>query len=224
MPVILEEVQPSWVEDGWGIQGEQNEVRFDDDIPWDITAWTRDRQAEDADQTCCAPAGCPTSIEFTGITFCCACVPGAPGTRIQFYELPFDPDFGLAINDLVLPLTPTSSVITGCPFCDFENYFLAAKINSGTSICPDESSEDTSDLYIVYVKLISGTWYVAVLGHDLQTIFFYGTSADPSLITNEIEDCTLSPATWDNPLIECIFGATRDFCSVAFGGTATLTM
>ncbi len=71
MPVILEEVNPSWVEDGWGIQGDQNEVRFDDDIPWDITAWTRDHP-DQSDFNCCAPppTGCP-SVTLNGLEFCC---------------------------------------------------------------------------------------------------------------------------------------------------------
>ncbi len=69
MPSILEQVQPSWIEDGWGIQGDQNEVRFDDDIPWDITAWTRDHPDE-SDFNCCAPSGCP-SVTFSELEFCC---------------------------------------------------------------------------------------------------------------------------------------------------------
>ncbi len=77
MPSILEEVQPSWVEDGWGIQGEQDEYRFDDDLPWDITAWTRDQQTQDQqDFNCCKKTGCCCFQVFISFT---SADPGSDG-------------------------------------------------------------------------------------------------------------------------------------------------
>ncbi len=77
----LEGIEPSWIQDGWQIQGEQNETRFDDDIPWDITAWTRDQQTQDQqDFNCCQPTcifNCPTDpfqatidVTISGISPC----------------------------------------------------------------------------------------------------------------------------------------------------------
>ncbi len=62
---LLEEYEPSWIQDGWQIQGEQNETRFDDDIPWDITAWTRDHP-DQSDFNCCA-AVCPSDSDSLNV-------------------------------------------------------------------------------------------------------------------------------------------------------------
>ncbi len=81
MPSILEEVQPSWVEDGWGIQGEQDEYRFDDDLPWDITAWTRDHP-DQSDFNCCATSGvcCCYCEDASGIPGYVATISCSPAT------------------------------------------------------------------------------------------------------------------------------------------------
>ncbi len=87
----LEGVEPSWIQDGWGIQGDQNEVRFDDDIPWDLIAWTRDHP-DQSDFNCCKPTSCP-SVTFSGVEYCCGCN--------QVY---FDGVIG-ALNGVDFPLT-----------------------------------------------------------------------------------------------------------------------
>ncbi len=86
MPDVLE-VEPSWALDGFGVSGEQDEYRFDDDIPWDITAWTRDHQAEDSDQLCCAqPPCCPRPI-----LVCDQAVSTNAGTCLEFPDFNCDP-------------------------------------------------------------------------------------------------------------------------------------
>ncbi len=42
----LNEFNPSWIEDGGGIIGEQSDSSFDNQLQWDTTAWSRDNQQQ----------------------------------------------------------------------------------------------------------------------------------------------------------------------------------
>ncbi len=43
----LNEFNPSWIEDGLGISGEQPDVSFDNQFQWDTTAWSRENAQEE---------------------------------------------------------------------------------------------------------------------------------------------------------------------------------
>lgn len=60
--VNLGDYEPSWMTDGGGISGEQNQPDLDDYTPWDTTAWSRDNQQDD----------------FTGGTGDASCTPSNP--------------------------------------------------------------------------------------------------------------------------------------------------
>ncbi len=223
MPSILEEVQPSWIEDGWGIQGEQNEVRFDDDIPWDITAWTRDHQAEDSDQLCCAqPIVCPLSVTFSGVEYCCGCI-GVDNVGVLFQDTP---EVG-SLNGVVFPMSGSFGECQACAVQAGEGSggCLSIKVTeySGANCTgiPIEVHAQVS----VFAALIDGIWYIlagSVVGGS-GYIFFYGTTTNPnSPIGNQITDCTLFLDEFDNPLVECLFGSSVNVCAVAIGGTATI--
>ncbi len=58
----LNEFSPSWMEDGGGISGEQNDPDFSDNLQWDTTAWSRvEDQPEGSGGTggCISQAGSP---------------------------------------------------------------------------------------------------------------------------------------------------------------------
>ncbi len=42
----LTEFNPSWLEDGGGVIGEQSDSSFDNQLQWDTTAWSRDNQQQ----------------------------------------------------------------------------------------------------------------------------------------------------------------------------------
>lgn len=60
----IDDFQPSWMEDGYGISGPQGDAPDEQIIQWDIDAWTDDsKQAEDfigaSAESCMANAGDP---------------------------------------------------------------------------------------------------------------------------------------------------------------------
>lgn len=79
--------------------------------------------------------------------------------------------------------------------------------------------------FVINLTLISGIYYLmarVVIG-GVSAIVFYGTTPDLSLpIANE---CVCQPTliTWDNPLIECIFGTSLISGSASHDGYATIS-
>ena len=43
----LSDYDPSWMQDGYGITGDQGEPDLNDDTQWDTNAWSRDQQQDD---------------------------------------------------------------------------------------------------------------------------------------------------------------------------------
>ncbi len=211
----LSAVQPSWIQDGYGIQGEQDEYRFDDDLPWDITAWTRDHPDQDDFTPSCCAVACPTSITFNGIEFCCACTDEF-SSRVEFFE---DPMYGV-INDV--PFTDFLEDHACDPFLCYNNSSLLLPFRINDPNCPDGSEDVNSFPFTISARLVAGIWHVGVgVTDNSGLVIFYGFGADPSSITNTITDCTLSPTEFDNALTQC-FGDPINSCSVAKNGTATL--
>ncbi len=226
MPVILEEVDPSWIEDGWGIQGDQNEVRFDDDIPWDITAWTRDNPDQD-DFNCCAPApiGCPTSVTFNGLEFCCiandCAFPIAGSTR--FFEPP-------TVNGVSMSLTDISS-LPDCPiFCQGEDKELG-RTTYVDQDCLIGPFDDTT-IVNAYILQKDGIWHIALFGGGPGTMFFHATTADiSSPVSNDLscdipDRCARNLDDLDPELEVCLFGGIFGvFVTIgAINGTATISI
>ncbi len=170
-----------------------------------------------SDDCCCAPTptGCPASITFSGIQFCCACA-GVSG-RVQFYE---DVLLGV-INGVTFPLTELACNDTSQVCVNETDLFLPER-DTNTSDCPTGAESPGVVPLSIDVKLVSGVWYVAVGLVNVQLIVFYGSGANPSSIANDETDCTLSVATVDNPITRC-FGTTLDVCVVGKNGTAALT-
>lgn len=155
----LEGIEPSWIQDGWQIQGEQNEARFDDDIPWDITAWTRDRQTQDQqDFNCCTNTGacccnCDdgacASFCVDGVTeeqcmsgglptFTCADVGGTPTFsrgQVCNTRCPWSPDFG----GIQCPCLGRCIIGDGCFPINFSTCsFFGGTFEPG-EVCSDDS-------------------------------------------------------------------------------------
>ncbi len=57
----MNEFNPSWMEDGGGISGEQNDPDFSDNMQWDTNAWSRveDNPDEFGGGGCISAAGSP---------------------------------------------------------------------------------------------------------------------------------------------------------------------
>ncbi len=182
-----------------------------------------------SDDCCCGqtPTDCSaiTSITFSGVEFCCACSDES-AQRIQFVE---DGDFGL-LNDIPFTLPRTGSFGVCQSVCynngsdppPDQGIFLGLRVSLLDGVCPTglETIDGPFSL-TVFVSLIAGLWNVLLVVEGAW-IFFYGASADPTSIPNLITDCTLSPATWDSDLIECIDAGPIVECAVAKNGTASL--
>ncbi len=213
MPSILEQVQPSWIEDGWGIQGDQNEVRFDDDIPWDITAWTRDNQAEDSDQLCCNPLVCPC-IEFSDVGFCCI-----EDVNNEYYE-----DIG----------TNPFAVLNGRPFClaggdiglcvfctnddDCDGSINFGGLTLFARDCDTHAPAGSATISLD-VATIAGVRYVLAYPGSSPTggVFYWGTTAG-----NEIVSCG-GTINIDGPFTDCVYGGPiGDLPIIGFGGTVSV--
>ncbi len=53
---VMSEFNPSWMEDGGGIIGEQGEPSFDSNAAWDTNAWSRQNEDQgDAFANTCTP-------------------------------------------------------------------------------------------------------------------------------------------------------------------------
>ncbi len=61
---ILNEFNPSWMEDGGGITGEQNYPDFSDNLQWDTNAWSRVQDDQDVfgSAGCLSQAGSPPEM------------------------------------------------------------------------------------------------------------------------------------------------------------------
>ncbi len=59
----LNEFNPSWLEDGGGVIGEQSDSGFDNQLQWDTTAWSRDnqQQSDASGAGPCTPSAPPAS-------------------------------------------------------------------------------------------------------------------------------------------------------------------
>ncbi len=167
------------------------------------------------DPNCCC--GCPTSITFSGIEFCCSCT-GDSSTLIQFFE---DPDFAV-LNGVAWPL-PLDAPFGSCPQVCF-NDDVPLFFRVGESGCPTGSEDPAGPASLsIFVALISGVWYVMIYV-AANFLLFYGSSADPSSIPNSLTDCTTTIDTFDNPMLDCIHGGPDDnLCVNAKNGTAVLT-
>ncbi len=173
------------------------------------------------DPSPCETPACPTSITFNGIEFCCACDGG--GGFLQFYE---DPMLGV-VNDVAWEL-PVDGTFNDCTHVCFNNgqfpgvdgIFLPVLDNGDH--CPSEGDFAGVLSLTVFVSFIAGVWTVLLVVEG-GFIFFYGTSADPSSISNDITGCSLDPVTWDNTLVDCINSGPFPYCQVAKSGTAALT-
>ncbi len=194
MPSILEQVQPSWIEDGGGIQGEQDEYRFDDDIPWDITAWTRDNQTEDSDQLCCEKK-CPC-IEFSDVQFCCI-----EDINTEFYEDVFTNPFAV-LNGRPFCLAQIGD--TPCLHCSNDD-LCDGTLNAGgltirARLCDTHDPAGSTSIFLD-VATISGVRYIrAYPASDPASVFYFGTSAG-----NEIVSCG-GTINIDGPFTDCVYG------------------
>ncbi len=211
MPSVLEEVQPSWIEDGWGIQGEQDEYRFDDDIPWDITAWTRDNQTEDSDQLCCNPLVCPC-IEFSDVQFCCN-----EDVNTEFYE--DGTDLFAVLNGRPFCLAQVGD--TPCLHCSNDDLCDGTLNAGGLTIrartCDTHDPAGATSIFLD-VATISGVRYIrAYPASDPTSVFYFGTSSG-----NEIAECG-GTINIDGPFTDCVYGGPiGDLTIVGFGGTVSV--
>ncbi len=220
MPVILEEVDPSWIEDGWGIQGDQNEVRFDDDIPWDITAWTRDNQSEDSDHLCCAPPPTCPCITFTGVEFCCSSDDPPQGYFEDAITHPCD-----FLNDKPFCVRAITNDL--CTYCTNDDACIGGLSSSGLNIwfgnCDTHEDSFSSNIFLNTV-FIGGLWHIFayVASSPFFGTFFYGTTTDLGIpAENQITSC-MDDLTIDNEATNCIFGEPLPSIPiVAFGGTVS---
>ncbi len=66
----LNEFNPSWMEDGGGVIGEQSDVSFDNQLQWDTNAWSRDNAqgVEQPPHGDCAPPSGDTSKIYVKAT------------------------------------------------------------------------------------------------------------------------------------------------------------
>ncbi len=165
------------------------------------------------------PTGCPATITFSGVEFCCACDPSAG--RVQFFEEDLGGGLGL-MNGIDFPISETTC-IDESQLCFNDSNLLLQDHIRGDEVCPDEGSDLNSENFSIFVKIVSGIWHVAVWeSFGNRFILFYGTGSDPSSISNTITDCTLTSGEFDNAITECLTGTSITSCSAAKNGTATL--
>ncbi len=63
----MSEFNPSWMEDGGGITGEQGEPSFDSNAAWDTNAWSRQNMDQGdpfSPSTECIPEGSPDTSKI----------------------------------------------------------------------------------------------------------------------------------------------------------------
>ncbi len=164
------------------------------------------------------PTGCPTSITFDGIEFCCSCVLPEGSNPIQFHEDIID-DFEYHING-TFPLSGGTGI--DCDFCfNDADSVLLAQISDDTD-CPTGSETSFPVPIIIYVTQVSDIFYVLVLSGFFDEIFFSGSNAGTT-ISNNISACSFpDPDTFDDPLIECLFSRPISECVAGKNGTVTL--
>ncbi len=173
MPVILEEINPSWIDDGWGIQGEQDEYRFDDDLPWDITAWTRDQQTQDQqDFNCCGPPFDCTIPDLPTITLVYDGVEQCFPDPSTFPPAPF-PNGTFTLGN-TSPFTWAGRV-RWCRNVDTNEWHTATG---------DECEEGEDQLDIDYEALCSGSTLTIA---DFGSNFFQAVGTPPILVNSR--DC-----------------------------------
>lgn len=54
-----------------------------------------------------------------------------------------------------------------------------------------------------------------------RAVFFYGSTTDLSIPAPNEAFCTTT-VTWDNPLVDCFFGAPQNLLGAAHDGIATI--
>ncbi len=176
-----------------------------------------------SDDCCCSqipttcPETCPTT-RFLGIDFCCFSLPGFEDRSIRFDES-IDP-----VND-----TPFTSIsgpdAPPCCECGYGPLNLIHFYSWPTPDCSGDFDNDSSGQLEIFTARIAGVWHIVLLGTDIfevPIIFFYGTTT--SLSVPAINQITCGPiSTYDNPLIECIYGGPKDMPAAGFGGTASFS-
>ncbi len=113
-----------------------------------------------SDDCCCTPTpptGCPASVTFSGVEFCCACSdPSNPDdNRMLLIE---DPDVGL-LNGIAWNLNKEGA-FGDCPDVCYNNSdIILAWANSGTASCPSSGDEFGATFPTVFVSFISGIYF-----------------------------------------------------------------
>ncbi len=167
-----------------------------------------------SDDCCCTPApptGCPVSVTFNGLEFCCAC--DGFGGAIEWFE-----DADNHLNGIPIPV---GSFTTLCDFCQYDREgAVSLRANFGSE-CPVTDDFGTSDLTLELTNS-GGVWYIMLYFKGLRNILFNGTTTG-TVANNDFTDCTLTTQTFSNPMVTCDpDNLGGDFCVVAKNGTATL--
>lgn len=163
---------------------------------------------------CCTPTCAGINITFSGVSFCFCPHPfrGYIETPYPFNGVLISPntDIGCRVPVVGNP----SCVDRSRPPIQFRSYHDANCLGTFTNLL---------DNWITYVANISGIWYVLVVSDNGNpSIFFYGTTTDLSIPAANQVTCS-DTTTWDNPLIECIFGSPQSYIGYTSGGIATFS-
>ncbi len=213
----LSVVQPSWIQDGYGIQGDQDEYRFDDDLPWDITAWTRDHpDQDDFTQACCPTTGCP-SVTFDGLEFCCTSFLG--GSKL-FEDAGTDPPFvlnGLNLCMRDVEVTPPCDIsCANTPTCTL----VGVHVYDSEDCSGDPHPVALALEVDVFVVRVSGVYHVFAINGDNSVFLFYGTTTDLGTPASNQIVCGETTEI-NNDATTCLFGGPFIALGVAGNGTAS---
>ncbi len=170
------------------------------------------------DPACCCGCSesCPT-VTFSGVAFCCFSLPGFEDRSIRFDE---------SIDPINTPFAPSSGPDAApCCICTYGGVGNLHFFSWPTSDCSGDFDNDSSGGVQVWTARISGVWHILLIGHDIfavPIIFFYGTTTDLGIPA--INQIFCEPfATYDNPIIECLYLGPLDAVAAGFGGSATLS-
>ncbi len=160
------------------------------------------------------PAGCPTSVTFNGVEFCCSCNPSV-GAFSEYYE-----DVDNQLNGVPIPV---GTILGVCTYCQYDAGGVVHLANNAGVSCPVTDPFETGlELTLEFTQSAS-VWYVMLYLRPEATIIFYGTTTDTSMpIANLLTDCGLTPTTFSNPMVDCDpDNLGGEFCVAAKNGTAT---